>query len=72
MIPLKEPYLRRILAEWMPHYNGERPHTALGPGLPDEPIRRSRLTGHRLLPNYGVVVQARLGGLHHDYQLVAA
>ena len=72
MIPLNESHLRRILAEWMPHYNGERLHSALGPGLPDEPTRRSRLTGHRLLPNHRVVVQARLGGLHHDYRLVAA
>ena len=37
MIPLNERHLRRVLAEWIPHYNGERPHSALGPGLPDEP-----------------------------------
>jgi putative transposase len=69
MIPLNEQHLRRVLAEWMAHYNGERPHSALGPGLPDEPTRRTRLTGHRLLPNHRVVAHARLGGLHHDYQL---
>ena len=72
MIPLNEPHLRRVLAEWMPHYSGERPHSALGPGLPDELTRRARLTGHRLPPNHHVLVHARLGGLHHDYQLVAA
>jgi len=29
MIPLDERHLRRVLAEWVPHYNGERPHSAL-------------------------------------------
>src|SRR5678816_4548110 len=31
MIPLNERHLRSILAEWMSHDNGERPHSALGP-----------------------------------------
>jgi len=30
VIPLNERHLRSILAEWMSHYNGERPHSALG------------------------------------------
>ena len=34
MIPLNERHLRRLFAEWIPHYNRERPHSALGPGLP--------------------------------------
>ena len=46
MIPLNERHLRRVLAEWIAHYNGERPHSALGPGLPDEPSRLATLTGH--------------------------
>jgi putative transposase len=69
MIPLSEPHLRWVLAEWMPHYNGERPHSALGPGLPAEPTRRARITGHRIASGYRVTVRARLGGLHHDYRL---
>ncbi len=69
IIPLNERHLRRAFAEWIPHYNGERPHSALGPGLPDEPTRRVTLTGHRLPRAHRVVVRARLGGLHHDYRV---
>jgi hypothetical protein len=50
-------------------YNGERPHSALGPGLPGEPTRRTALTGHRVSLTHRVVARARLGGLHHDYGL---
>src|SRR5687767_96165 len=28
MIPLNERHLRHVMAEWIPHYNGERPHSA--------------------------------------------
>jgi hypothetical protein len=48
---------------------GGRPHSALGPGLPAEPTRRARITGHRIATGYRVTVRARLGGLHHDYHL---
>jgi hypothetical protein len=53
----------------MPHYDGERPHSALGPGVPTEPIRHMTLTGHRLPVDHRVVARMRLGGLHHHYQL---
>jgi putative transposase len=69
MIPLNERHLRRVLAEWIPHHNGERPHAALGPGVPDEPTHRTMLTGHRLRQGQRVLVRARVGGLHHDYRL---
>jgi len=69
MIPLNERHLRRVLAEWIAHYNGERPHSALGPGLPDEPTRLATLTGHLVSPAHRVVASVRLGGLHHDYRL---
>ncbi|MFN2445621.1 MAG: integrase core domain-containing protein [Vicinamibacterales bacterium] len=62
-------HLRWVLAEWMPHYNSGRPHSALGPGLPDEPRDRPAPTGHRLLPAHRVVSLAFLGGLHHEYRL---
>jgi len=58
-----------VLAEWMPHNNGERPHSALGPGLPDTPTGRATLSGHSLSPAHNVVASARLGGLHHHYRL---
>ena len=39
MIPLSEAHLRSILREWTTHYNRGRPHSALGPGVPDPPQR---------------------------------
>jgi transposase InsO family protein len=69
IIPFNERHLRHALAEWMVHYNGERPHSALGPGLPCDTARRATLTGHDLPSGHRVVARPRLGGLHHDYQL---
>ena len=69
MIPLNERHLRSVLVEWISHYNGERPHSALGPGLPDNSQSRTTLTGHRLPAPHRVVGSARLGGLHHHYEL---
>jgi Integrase core domain len=69
MIPLNERHLRSALLEWISHYNGERPHSALGPGLPDSSKSRTPLTGHRLPAAHRVVGSARLGGLHHHYEL---
>jgi len=40
VIPLNERHLRRILAEWVRHYNRGRPHASLGPGIP-EPLART-------------------------------
>jgi transposase InsO family protein len=37
MIPLSEAHLRSILRTWRNHYNTGRPHSALGPGIPDPP-----------------------------------
>jgi transposase InsO family protein len=68
-IPLNERHLRYALAEWMVHYNRERPHSALGPGLPHAAARRAVLIGHHLPSGRRVVARPRLGGLHHDYQL---
>ena len=69
VIPLSERHLRRVLAEWVAHYNGERPHSALGPGVPDAPTRRATETGHRPASGYRVLAHSRVGGLHHDYRL---
>ena len=38
VIPLNERHLRRILKQWVAHYNRGRPHASLGPGI----HRRSR------------------------------
>ena len=37
LIPLSEAHLRRILREYVRHYNRGRPHSSLGPGIPEPP-----------------------------------
>jgi len=71
VIPLGELHLRRILREWIGHYNCGRPHSALGPGLPQPPELPTPLQAHRhLLPDrVSIDVKAVLGGLHHEYRL---
>jgi putative transposase len=72
LIPLTEHHLRRLLHEWVPHYNAGRPHMALGPGIPQSflpspvPLQTHR---HRLPAHLYVVARPILGGLHHEYRL---
>jgi putative transposase len=74
VIPLNERHLRRVLAEWVAHYNQGRPHAGLGPGLPDPPATDALEPSHRhrLPPGCGVGAKPVLGGLHHEYQLKSA
>jgi putative transposase len=71
LIPLGEKPLRRILKEWVTHYNLGRPHSSLGPGIPDPEVgcRRVQPCGHHLPIDHQVVANAILGGLHHEYRL---
>ena len=70
VIPLDECHLRRLLTEWVAHYNRGRPHAALGPGLPDDATRTPvTVSGHQLPPACRVTVRPILGGLHHEYGL---
>jgi hypothetical protein len=69
MIPLNERHLRRALEEWVAHYNRGRPHTSLGPGIPDAPNRAPEPFGHRIRDGHEVVAKSILGGLHHEYRL---
>jgi putative transposase len=58
--------LRLVLAEYADHYNGHRPHRALGqapPLAPGEPVV--------LAPAGRIVRRDRLGGLIHEYAQVA-
>jgi putative transposase len=58
--------LRSVLAEYVDHYNGHRPHRALGQAPPlesSEPVV--------LAPPGRVVRRARLGGLIHEHAQVA-
>ena len=71
MIPLNARHLKGIVSEFAIHYNRGRPHSALGPGLP-EPIEATiPVSGHphRLPAGYRVAKTPVLGGLHHEYRL---
>jgi putative transposase len=64
-------YLRRIVRDFVTHYNRGRPHTALGPGFP-EPSQATVPAGpdpHKLPDGYRVAKTSVLGGLHHEYRL---
>ena len=72
LIPLNERHLKMTLKEWGLHYNRGRPHSSLGPGIP-EPNQDSILASdhrHKLPAGYRVVKTSVLGGLHHEYRLV--
>jgi transposase InsO family protein len=72
LIPLSTNHLGCVLTQWVRHYNEERPHMALGPGIPQPraglpaPLQEQR---HRLPAYCQVMARPILGGLHHDYQL---
>jgi hypothetical protein len=68
MIPLGEKHLSKILAEWVTHYNQGRPHSSLGPGIP-QPVEvlLSPHDRHFSAKDCRVAARAILGGLHHEY-----
>ena len=74
IIPLNEEHLRKTLRSWLAHYNRGRPHSFLGPGLPDPPnnlpvqLQRQR---HCFDRSSRVVAHLVLNGLHHEYSLLA-
>ena len=75
LIPLSETHLRQTLKTWVAHYSRGRPHSALGPGVPDPPANstvplsksRHRLDDFRLVQGNPI-----LAGLHHEYSLALA
>ena len=72
MIPLTENHLRRILKEWVSYYNRRRPHSSLGPGIPEllarAPIPLNQFR-HQIRDDRKVISRPVLNGLHHDYRL---
>jgi len=71
MIPLGEKHLRRIVAEWVTHYNQGRPHLSLGPGIPGPAAAFLPWQGHDIhsfAQDCRVASRAVLGGLHHEYR----
>ena len=68
LIPLNERHLRRMLREWVRHYNAGRPHSSLGPGIPDQHRNQQVYKPTRPAETKGAVVaRSVLGGLHHEY-----
>jgi len=75
LIPLNETHLRRIVEEWVAHYNRSRTHAALGPGVPDPPLGIPAAIGHdrhRIADGLKVISKPILGGLHHEYAIASA
>jgi hypothetical protein len=75
IIPLGEKHLRRLLREWVSHYNEARPHSSLGPGIPDTgglPIPLGVASRHVVPRHSRVISRPVLGGLHHEYRLEKA
>jgi len=74
LIPLHERHLRMIVKEWGIHYNRGRPHSSLGPGIPEPSQERVPASDHRhkLPAGYRVGKTPVLGGLHHEYHLKEA
>lgn len=71
MIPVNERHLRAVLGSWVRHYNRGRPHSSLGPGIPEHGAVTAACGlggGRRLSDGYGVTAIAILGGLHHEYR----
>jgi transposase InsO family protein len=71
MIPLNERHLRKTLRSWVAHYNKGRPHSSLGPGIPQKsdapPLPRPRARRHTLPPYCQIRATGILYGLHHEY-----
>ena len=73
IIPVSEDHLRKTLCAWLAHYNRGRPHSSLGPGLPDPPLNlpvQLQPQRHRFDRASRVAAHSVLNGLHHEYSLL--
>ena len=67
LIIIDERHLRRVLGECAAHYKGARPHRTLGLQTPTVlPLRAAPPPAGR------ITARPVLGGLHHEYDWVAA
>ena len=71
LIPFGDRHLKRIVSEFVVHYNRGRPHSALGPGIPEPTQAEAPAGANRHQFPTGCVVKSTdiLGGLHHEYRL---
>ncbi len=67
LILVNERHLRSVLSEYVAHYNHVRPHQALELWAPDDRRPRSPPRG-----GGRIVGRPILGGLHHEYERLAA
>ena len=74
LIVFNERHLRNTLKAWVAHYNHGRPHSSLGPGIPDPPSESigERAHRHHLPGGHRVTATPLLGRLHHEYALERA
>ena len=65
VIAVNERHRRRVLGEYVQHYNAMRPHRSLSLDSPEgrSPVQRT--------PSQRVVSKPVLGGLHHEYRWAA-
>ena len=65
VIAVNERHLRRVLGEYVQHYNAMRPHRSLALDSPEgrKPVQR--------IPSQRVDSKPLLGGLHHEYRWAA-
>ena len=61
-------HLRRVLVEYVDHYNEQRPHRGLALNTPRDPTKNLRAASS----NLSVRTRSRLGGLIHEYHSIAA
>ena len=71
VIPINERHLRKTVAEFAVHYNRGRPHSSLGPGIPEPPQAEVPASAkrHELSEGFRVASTPVLSGLHHEYRL---
>jgi putative transposase len=71
MTPFNEAHIRQTLKSWIVHYNRGRPHSSLGPGMPDasSPKAECRSKRHEIPKRCRVASTSILGGLHHECRL---
>ena len=50
VIPLNESHIRMILKLWVAHFNRGRPHSSLGPGIPEPSFPKVPLQNKRQFP----------------------
>src|SRR5262249_12419502 len=69
VLVLGEWHLRRVLAEYVAHFNGARPHQGIDQRIP---LAAAAAPHHQPAdPAHAVVGAPVLGGLHHEYRWAA-